>query len=85
MNITDTPLVSREVSQRTHEESKLKKTQQNQMEHRLVEQPGHAWRQSLAASKDSYISEALKRVRQSDVTLPTDLTMMHGTFTYTNK
>ena len=51
MNISDTPLVSCAVSQRSDEESKLKKTQQKQMEERLVEKPADAWRQSLARHK----------------------------------
>jgi hypothetical protein len=29
--------------------------------------------------------DALLKVRQSDVTLPDDLTRLHGTFIYTNK
>jgi len=70
MNISDLPLVSREVSQRTHEQSKLKTTQQKQMETKLVEKPSDAWRQSLDASGDTYIAEALRKVRESKITHP---------------
>ena len=70
MNISDTPLVSRSVSQRADEQSKLKKTQQKQMEGRLVEKPADAFHQSVAASQDSYIASALRKVRESNVTHP---------------
>ena len=70
MNISDTPLVSRSGSQRSDEESKLKKTQLKQMEERLVEKPSDAWRRTLDASQDSYIASALRKVRESNVTHP---------------
>ena len=82
MNISDTPLVSRAVSQRTHEESKLKKTQQKQLQKRLVEKPSDAWRQTLDASGDTYIASALKKVRQSTVTHDETLTRMSGTWLF---
>ena len=78
MNISDTPLVSRAVSQRSDGESKLKKNQQNQMETRLVQKPSDAWRQTLA-SGDTYIAEALRKVRESKVTHPESLTRISGT------
>ena len=80
MNISDTPLVSRSVSQRADQESKLKKTQQKQMETRLVEKPSDAWRQTLDASGDTYIAEALRKVRESKVTHPESLTRISGTW-----
>ena len=80
MNISNTPLVSRAVSQRSDEESKLKKTQQKQMEERLVEKPAQAFHQSVAASQDSYIASALKKLRESNVTHPESLTRISGTW-----
>ena len=80
MNISDTPLVSRAVSQRSDEESKLKKTQQKQMETRLVQKPSDAWRQTLNASGDTYIAAALRKVRESKVTHPESLTRISGTW-----
>ena len=80
MNISDTPLVSRAVSQRSDEESKLKKTQQKQMENRLVEKPADAFHQSVAASQDTYIASALRKVRESNVTHPESLTRISGTW-----
>ena len=82
MNILDKPIVSREVSQRTHEEFKLKKTQQKQMGDRLMEKPSDAWRQTLNASGDTYIASALKKVRQSKVTHDETLTRMSGTWLF---
>ena len=78
----DEILVSRAVSQRTHEESKLKKSQQKQMEDRRVDQPSNAFHQSVAASGDTYIAEALRKVRESNVTHPESLTRMSGTWLY---
>ena len=80
MNISDTPLVSRSVSQRTDQESQLKKTQQSQMENRLVQKPADAFHQSVAAYSDTYIAEALRKVRESNVSHPESLTRMSGTW-----
>jgi hypothetical protein len=77
---TDEILVSRAVSQRTHEVSKLKKSHQKQMEDRRVDQPSNAFHQSVAASGDTYIAEALRKVRESNVTHPESLTRMSGTW-----
>jgi len=82
MNISDKPLVSRAVSQRSDEESKLKKTQQKQMEERLVEKPLDAFHQSIAASQDSYIASALRKVRESNVSHPESLTRISGSWMY---
>ena len=78
----DEILVSREVSQRAHEVSKLKKSQQKQMDNKRVEQPSNAFHQSVAASSDTYIAEALRKVRESKVTHNPDLLRMNGTWLY---
>jgi hypothetical protein len=83
--LIDEPLVSRSVSIRRTEQQNLKTKQQKQMESRLVAAPQRAWNQSIAASNDDYMKSALAQVRQSKVTLPDELTMMNGTFIYTNK
>ena len=80
MNITDNIIVSRSVSQRADEESKLKKSQQKLMESRLVEKPADAWRQALDASQDSYIASALRKVRESKITHPESLTRISGSW-----
>jgi hypothetical protein len=79
---TYTPLVSRAVSQRTHEESKLKKSQQKQMGSRLVEKPSDAFHQTLSAASDTYIAEALRKVRESKITHPESLTRISGSWLY---
>jgi hypothetical protein len=66
MNITDTPLVNREVSKRAHGESKLKKNQQSQMGQHLIENPSHAFHQSVVASGVSFIASALMKLREEE-------------------
>ena len=80
MKITDTPLVSREVSQRMDQAEKLRKTQKKQLEERLVENPSNAFHQSVAATGDTYIAEALRKVRESKITHPESLTRISGTW-----
>ena len=79
---TDEILVSRSVSQRADEESKLKKSQQKLMDNKRVEQPANAFHQSVAAPGDTYIGEALRKVRESKVTHPESLTRISGTWLY---
>ena len=78
----DEILVSRAVSQRAHEESKLKKNQQKQMNNSRVERTSNAFRQSTAATGDTYIAEALRKVRESKITHDPDLLRMNGTWLY---
>ena len=81
----DDPLVSRDVSIRREQNRQLKITQQKGMDNRRVSAPQSAWNQSISASTDDYMKNALTQVRKSDVTLPDELTMMNGTFIYSNK
>ena len=82
---TDEPLVSREVSIRRTEQQNLKTDQQKQMEDRRIAAPQNAWNQSVAASTDDYMKNALIQVRKSDVTLPETLTRLHGTWIHNQK
>ena len=82
---TDEPLIAREVSIRRTEQQNLKTDQQKQMENRRIAAPQNAWNQSVAASTDDYMKNALTQVRESDVTLPDALTRIHGSWVYTNK
>ena len=79
------PLVARKVSIRRDQEQKLRNTQRNEMNSRQVERDANAYRQTTNAFNDHAMKDALLKVRQSDVTLPDDLTRLHGTFIYTNK
>ena len=81
----DEPLVSRDVSIRREQNQQLKIHQQKEMENHRVSAPQNAWNQSVAASTDTYMRDALTQVRKSSVTLPDTLTRLHGTFIYTNK
>ena len=81
----DEPLVSRAVSMRRTEREKLKINQQKEMENRRVAAPQSAWNQSISASTDDYMKNALSQVRKSDVTLPDTLTRHHGSWVYNQK
>ena len=79
------PLVSRDVSIRRAQQEKLKTHQQKEMDNRRVAAPQSAWNQSVAATTDDYMKNALTQVRMSNVTLPETLTRLHGTWVYSNK
>ena len=81
----DEPIVSRDVSIRREQNRQLKINQQKEMENRRVAAPQSAWNQSISASTDDYMKNALTQVRMSDVTLPDTLTRLHGTWVYSNK
>ena len=71
-------LVSLEVSRRREEQQKLKENQRKQIESRRVERDSKNFNQSVNATNDKYMIDALTQVRKSDVTLPEDLTRMNG-------
>ena len=82
---TDEPLIAREVSIRRTEQDKLKITQQKKMNNRRITAPTNDFHQSVAASTDDYMKNALAQVRKSDVTLPETLTRLRGSWVCTNK
>ena len=73
-------LVSLEVSRRREEKQKLKQTQRKEMESRQIERDSRNFNQSVNATNDRYMIDALNKVRKSDVTLPEDLTRMNGSW-----
>ena len=73
-------LVSLEVSRRREKHQKLGENQQKQMEYRRVNTDSKNFHQSVSATNDRYMIDALTKVRKSDVTLPEDLTRMNGTW-----
>ena len=73
-------LVSLEVSRRQEERQKLKENQQKQMESRRVDTDSKNFNQSINATNDRYMIDALNEVRKSDITLPETLTRMNGTW-----
>ena len=81
----DDPLVSRDVSIRREQNQQLKINQQKEMENRRVAAPQSAWNQSISASTDDYMKNALSQVRKSEVGLPETLTRFHGSWVYNQK
>jgi hypothetical protein len=81
----DETLVPQEVTIRRMERDKCRVEQQKQMNHRQVSHAENAWNQTISASKDVDIRDALTQVRQSDVTLPEALTRLHGTWVHNQK
>ena len=73
-------LVSLEVSRRKEEHQKLQQNQQKQMESRRVERDSRNFHQSVSATNDKYMVDALTQVRKSDITLPESLTRRNGTW-----
>ncbi len=81
----DEPLIARDVSIRREQNRQLKIHQQKEIENRRIAAPQSAWNQSVAASTDTYMRDALTQVRRSDVTLPETLTRLHGTWIHNQK
>ena len=73
-------LVPLDVSRRRKEHQKLKQTQQKEMESRRVDGDSRNFNQSVSATNDRYMVDALSKVRESDVTHPESLTRMNGTY-----
>ena len=73
-------LVSREVSRRREEQQKLKQNQQREMESRRVERDSRNFNQSVNATNDRYMVDALSKVRESKTTHPENLTRMNGSW-----
>ena len=73
-------LVSLDVSRRKEEQQILKQNQQKEMESRGVDRDSKNFNQSVNATNDRYMVDALNKVRTSDVTHPEDLTRMNGSW-----
>jgi len=79
------PLVSLDVSMRQREREKQKTQQQKEMDNRRVAAPQSAWNQSVSATTDIHMRDALNQVRQSDVTHNEDLLRLQGTWMWNKK
>ena len=55
-------------------------TQHREFESRRVERDSRNFNQSVHATKDRYMVDALTKVRESDVTHPESLTKMNGSW-----
>ena len=76
----DETLVSLDVSRRREEQQKRKQTQQKEMESRRVDRDSRNFNQSVNASNDRYMVDALSKVRESKTTHPENLTRMNGSW-----
>jgi hypothetical protein len=79
MNNTPTPL---DVYRREQKEQELIEVQQSQMKLKSVKRQADNFNQSLNASKDTYIVDALKRGRQSKVPHSDSLTRISSSWFY---
>ena len=73
-------LVSLDVSRRREKKQTLKQNQQREMESRRVDRDSKNFNQSVNATNDRYMIDALSKVRESDVTHPENLTRMNGSW-----
>ena len=74
------PLVPIDVSRRREEHQKLKQNQQKEMESRRVGIDSRNFNQSVNATNDRYMVDALTKVRESKTTHPENLTRMNGSW-----
>ena len=73
-----TTIVSLDVSRRAKELSELKQIQKYEMSFNQIENEKDNYNKSTSASKDKYMVEALKKVKQSNITFNNDYTNMNG-------
>ena len=76
----DEPLVSHNVSMRQRKRQKQKTQRHNERNARRVERETNAFNQSVATTTDTYIRDALKQVRQSNLTHKEDFMRLQGTW-----
>ena len=74
----DKALIPLEVQRRLDQEQKLRNLQKTQMEEKIVEMENRNYQRSVSSSRDNYMIEALKKVRQSKVSHHEDFTRMQG-------
>ena len=72
-------LTPRNVSRRQQHQQKLRQSQQSQMDSKRVEKDRWDLNQSVSASEDSYMTSALAKVKQSDVTHNETVTRLNKT------
>ena len=73
-------LVPLDVSRRREEQQKLKTHQQREMDSRQVDRDSKNFNQSVNATNDKYMVDALSKVRKSNITHSEDLTRMNGSW-----
>tara|TARA_B100000676_G_C17872101_1_gene729200 strand:+ start:218 stop:478 length:261 start_codon:yes stop_codon:yes gene_type:complete len=80
--MNDEGLVPLNVQRRREEEQKNRKTRQTEMDARLVDTKSRGFSQSVDATNDIKMVDALAKVRQSNVTIPDELTRRNGSWMF---
>ena len=75
-------LIPRTVYRRQQDQQKQRKSQKSTMDANWVERDRRDFNQSVSASNDHYMKDALTKVRQSDVTHNETVTRLNGTWLY---
>mgnify|MGYP003328039932 CR=1 FL=1 len=75
-------LIPRNVYRRQQDQQKHRQSQQSDMDSKRVERDRRNFNQSVSASNDHYMKDALAKVRQSDVTHSETVTRLNGTWLY---
>jgi hypothetical protein len=75
-------LVSRNVSHRRQDQQKRRQSQQFTMDTDRMERNSQDFNQSVFATNDHYMKDALTKVRQSNVTQSETVTRLHGTWMF---
>ena len=65
MTDIDDPLVSRDLSIRMEQQRNLKTSQQKELEYRRINRESNAFHQSVAATNDHYMRNALSKERNT--------------------
>ena len=78
-------LVSREVSIRNEQQKQLKQKQKEELSHHLTNNQSNGFARSVSATNDEYMLTALKKVRESNETIPENLARQNGTYIYNRK
>ena len=81
----DETLVPQEVTIRRMEQEKRRVEQQKQTNYRQVSRAENAWNQTMSASKDVDMRDALTQVRKSDVTHNETLMRHNGSWMWNKK
>ena len=74
----DKTLVPLKVQHRLEQEEKLRTHQKKQMDEKMVEMENRNYQRSVSSSRDTYMINALQKVRQSKVSHHEDLTRIQG-------
>ena len=75
-------LIPRTVYRRQQDQQKLRKSQKSTMDANWVERDRRDFDQTVSASNDHYMKDALTKVRQSDVTHSETVTRLNGTWMF---